>query len=140
MKKNFDEELKDNENAETIIIRDGKPVYAIKLTKYGDKQYMYMYNGRIYFTDSYLSCTQFDFNNETHKIAKTIFIDELRTDIRRKILELKELEEILRSLGMDKLVESFMSKNDMPTLVFNSSDDYKETIYRDYDSRDDCIC
>lgn len=62
-------------------------------------------NGEIYFTDSwYSSLEDFEFGNEAHKIAKDIFMQQLQTDIKTKIGELKLLEEVFKSINLQECI------------------------------------
>ena len=90
---------------EKIIIRDGKLAYAIQLLENNKKNYITIRNGEIYFTDSwYSSLEDFDFGNEAHKIAKDIFMQQLQTDIKSKIGELKLLEEVFKSINLQECI------------------------------------
>ena len=96
------EEKKYNEK---IVIRDGKLVYAIQLLDGNNKNYITIRDGKIYFTDSwYSSIENFDFGNEAHKIAKEIFIQQLQTDIKTKIAELKLLEEVFKNINLQECI------------------------------------
>lgn len=90
---------------ETMIVKDGKMVYAIKLNnsegKSSDRTHIIINNGKVYFSDSWYSGSEeFNFKDEAHKIAKEIFVSQLQTDIKRRILELKQLEEIFDDLNL----------------------------------------
>lgn len=87
---------------ETMIIRDGKMIYAIQLKEKGNsnRSFIYIRDGKIYFGDNYFSPTEFDFEDDTHKIAKEIFISQLQVDIKARVLELKQLEEIFKELNL----------------------------------------
>ena len=96
------EEKKYNEK---IVIRDGKLVYAIQLLDRNNKNYITIRDGKIYFTDSwYSSIENFDFGNEAHKIAKEIFMQQLQTDIKTKIAELKLLEEVFKNINLQECI------------------------------------
>lgn len=96
------EEKKYNEK---IVIRDGKLVYAIQLLDGNNKNCITIRDGKIYFTDSwYSSIENFDFGNEAHKIAKEIFIQQLQTDIKTKIAELKLLEEVFKNINLQECI------------------------------------
>lgn len=96
------EEKKYNEK---IVIRDGKLVYAIQLLDGNNKNYITIRDGKIYFTDSwYSSIENFDFGNEAHKIAKEIFMQQLQTDIKTKIAELKLLEEVFKNINLQECI------------------------------------
>lgn len=100
---------------ETMIIRNGKLLYAISLndkaqnTKSGN--FIYIYNGEVYFSENIFSATEFDFANENHQIAKEIFITQLQTDIKRRILELKQLQSIFEELNLKECFGSVLEDN-----------------------------
>ena len=97
--------MEDKKYNEKIIIRDGKLAYAIQLLENNKKNYITIRNGEIYFTDSwYSSLEDFDFGNEAHKIAKDIFMQQLQTDIKSKIGELKLLEEVFKSINLQECI------------------------------------
>lgn len=95
---------------ETMIVKNGKLIYAIQLKEKAnsDRSFIYINNGEIYFSESYFSTTEFDFNNETHKIAKEIFISQLQTDIKKRVLELKQLEEIFKDLNLTECLSDII--------------------------------
>ncbi len=95
---------------ETMIVRNGKLIYAIQLKEKAnsDRSFIYINNGEIYFSESYFSTTEFDFNDETHKIAKEIFISQLQTDIKKRVLELKQLEEIFKDLNLTECLSDII--------------------------------
>lgn len=110
----------EKKSKERIVVRNGKPIYAICINdeaNNGNRLYIYIDNGKVYFSDSYFSTNnEFDFNDESHRIAKEIFISELQVDIKRRILELKQLEEILKSLNMKELIKEPIAKTSIGLL------------------------
>ena len=100
---------------ETMIIRNGKLLYAISLNDKAKEEktacFVYMENGKVHFADSVWNITNFDFNNENHQIAKEIFITELQTDIKRRILELKQLQSIFEELNLKECFGSVLEDN-----------------------------
>ena len=97
--------MEENKYNEKIVIRDGKLVYAIQLLDRNNKNYITIRDGKIYFTDSwYSSIENFDFGNEAHKIAKEIFMQQLQTDIKTKIAELKLLEEVFKNINLQECI------------------------------------
>ena len=102
---------------EKMIIRNGKLVYAISL---GDKAsetgrnntaYIYTHNGEVNFADGWLERHEFDFTNESHQLAKEIFVTELQTDIKRRILELKQLQSVFAELNLNECFGSVLEDN-----------------------------
>ena len=81
---------------ETMIVRDGKLAYVIILDNKSNgnhSTYIYIRDGKIYFSqDSWFTSTRFDFEDETHRISKEIFVNQLQTDIKTRVLELKQLD------------------------------------------------
>ena len=118
---------------ETMIVRGGKLTYAINLnqnTRGNKDTYIYMDDGKIYFNqDSWYSSNEFDFNNETHKIAKEIFINQLQTDIKTRILELKQLQEIFNELNLSECLEDII-----PTSA-KMLEDVKKEFYQTLDNK-----
>lgn len=101
---------------EKMITHDGKMVYAISLRDKGnsdsDRNHIIIRNGEIYFSDSWYSGTvEFDFNDNAHKIAKEIFVSQLQVDIKRRIFELKQLEEIFESIGLNECISDSIISN-----------------------------
>lgn len=102
---------------EKMIIRDGKMVYAISLKDKSNqntenRNYILIDDGKVYFSDSwYSSAVEFNFNDEAHKIAKEIFVTQLQVDIKRRILELKQLEEIFDSIGLKECISDSIINN-----------------------------
>lgn len=100
---------------ETMIIRNGQLIYAISLKdKTAEDKcscYIYIDNGKVHFTDSVFRLIEFDFNNENHQIAKEIFITQLQTDIKRRILELKQLQSIFSELNLRECFGSVLEDN-----------------------------
>ena len=102
---------------ETMIIRYGKLIYAISLkdkttNASGNRStYIYMDNGKVSFANDWMERYEFDFNNENHQIAKEIFITELQTDIKRRILELKQLQSVFSELNLKECFGSVLEDN-----------------------------
>ncbi|MGN1167226.1 MAG: hypothetical protein ACI4S2_12465 [Lachnospiraceae bacterium] len=103
--------------SEVIIIRNGKPTFAVKLkisNKKNDRDtYVYMDNDEIKFNNDSWFRDMDDFNagEESHAIAKEIFVSQLQTTIRNKILELKQLESLFRELNMENYLGTTLSDN-----------------------------
>lgn len=104
---------------ETMIIRGGRLIYAITLddktnnsTASGARTaYIYIDDGRVHFADGWIEMHRFDFNEESHRLAKEIFITELQTDIKRRILELKQLQNIFGELNLSECFGSVLEDN-----------------------------
>ena len=102
---------------ERMIIRDGKLVYAISLggkvsgsTK-ENNAYIYTQDGKVKFADSWIERHEFDFANESHQLAKEIFVTELQADIKRRILELKQLQSVFAELNLSECFGSVLEDN-----------------------------
>lgn len=100
---------------ETMIIRYGKLIYAISLKDKTNAEksscYIYIENGKVNFTDSVFKVIEFDFSNENHQIAKEIFVTQLQTDIKRRILELKQLQSVFSELNLQECFGSVLEDN-----------------------------
>ena len=101
---------------EKMVIQNGKLVYAISLGDKADESnnktaYIYSQNGEVRFADGWFSRHEFDFTNESHQIAKEIFITELQADIKRRILELKQLQSVFAELNLRECFGSILEDN-----------------------------
>lgn len=102
---------------EKMIVNNGKMIYAISLKEKSnqsecDRNYIYIRDGKIYFSDSwYSNAVEFNFNDEAHRIAKEIFVSQLQVDIKRRILELKQLEEIFDSIDLKECINDSIVNN-----------------------------
>lgn len=102
---------------EKMIVSNGKMIYAISLKEKSnqsesDRNYIYIKDGQVYFSDSwYSSAVEFNFNDEAHRIAKEIFVSQLQVDIKRRILELKQLEEIFDSIDLKECISDSIVNN-----------------------------
>jgi len=110
MKKN-----QENEDGiyEAIKVSNGKCIYCVKYVQGDNKLFLYIRDGEIYFESNeygFSSYPTFNINNESHKLAKEIFTQQLKVDIRRKVLELKQLESILNEMGLQGLIEDDLEK------------------------------
>lgn len=112
---------------EKIIIRDGKIVYAIQLNEKNNKNFITIRDGKIYFTDSWYSgIEEFNFNDEAHNIAKEIFMQQLQTDIKTKIGELKLLEEVFKSIDLKECIGTVIP--DSSKILLEAKKDIKEEV------------
>jgi len=95
---------------EKMVVKGGKLVYAISLEEVKEKggsnsAHIYIYNGQLTFSDNGLySASEFDLGDETHRIAKEIFMVQLQADIKSKLMELKQLEEVISFLGLTNVL------------------------------------
>lgn len=119
---------------EKMIIRNGKMIYAIGLKDKSDssknRNHIIIENGKVYFSDSWYSdAVEFNFNDEAHKIAKEIFISQLQVDIKRRVLELKQLEEIFADLNLSECFGNVLVDNTKRILELeNKVNNIKEEV------------
>lgn len=95
---------------ETIIIRNDKLIYAVRLVSKLEGEgsrienrnpYILTEQGKIKFVDClYGNKCEFNFNDDVHVVAKEIFVSELRTAIKTRVLELKQIELVLNEMGL----------------------------------------
>lgn len=117
---------------ETMVIKNGKMVYAISLKEKGanksDRTHIIIDNGEIKFCDSWFNSeSEFNFNEEAHKIAKEIFVSQLQVDIKRRVLELKQLEEIFNDLNLSECFGTVLTDSTKKILELeNKIDEIKE--------------
>ncbi|MBQ9314858.1 MAG: hypothetical protein IJ220_07750 [Clostridia bacterium] len=105
--------MDNQEIKETIKIRNGKPIYCLQVKQGDAKMQIYIRDGEIYFEDCHYnfdSYPTFDICNDAHKIAKEMFVSSLKTDIKNKILQLKQLELILDQLNLKDVISDELTK------------------------------
>lgn len=122
----------DKKYNETMIIRDGKLIYAVQLggkEKNNDnRSFIYIDKGEIYFSSSWFTTSEFDFNNETHRIAKEIFINQLQTSIKVRVAELKQLESVFRELNLLECIGTIIP--DSSKILIEAKKDIQEEVTR----------
>jgi hypothetical protein len=122
---------------ETMIIRDGKLIYAIQLKdKEKDKDnrsFIYIDRGEIYFSSSWFTTNEFDFNNETHRIAKEIFINQLQTSIKTRVAELKQLESIFKELNLSECIGTIIP--DSSKILIEAKKDIQEEVTKQIEEK-----
>lgn len=101
---------------EKMIVRNGKMIYAISLKDKNEddsnRTHIMIENGKVYFSDNwYSNSVEFNFNDDAHKIAKEIFVSQLQVDVKRRILELKQLEEIFNDIGLKECLGNVLYDN-----------------------------
>ena len=106
---------------ETIVIRNNKMVYAIRLNSKLDGEgsrienrnpYIIVEDGKIKYIDSlYGSKSEFNFADEVHVVAKEIFISCLKTAIKEEILQLKQLELVLQEMGLTECIGNTLEES-----------------------------
>lgn len=116
---------------ETMIVNGGKMKYCVMLEQEKNKVCIYVNsNNELHFeTNRYFDFIQFELNNEVHKIAKEMFLTHLQTEVKTRLLELKQLELILDELGLIGVIRKTLIDNG--SLLIDQKDDIvKETIER----------
>jgi hypothetical protein len=110
---------------EIMIARNGKPLFAVRidnLEEGSDANYVYVEDGDIKFSSSWLrSIVPFSVSNESHKIAKEIFTMGLQTAIKTKIMELKQLESIMRDINLADCLGNVLVDNTKLLLEVNNN-------------------
>ena len=99
--------MEKQEIKETIKISNGKPIYCLQVEQGESKMQIYIRNWEIYFESCGYGFDRypvFDMCNEAHQVAKEIFLSSLKTDIKNKILQLKQLELILDQLSLKDVI------------------------------------
>ncbi len=106
---------------ETIVIRNNKMVYAVRLSSKLEGEgsrienrnpYLIVEEGKIKYTDNlYSGKSEFRFDDEVHAVAKEIFISTLKGAIKEQILELKQLEMVLNELGLSECIEGTLQES-----------------------------
>lgn len=116
---------------EAMIVNDGKMKYCVILEQEKNKVCIYI-NSRneLYFeTNRYYDLIQFELSNDVHMIAKEMFLTHLQTEVKSRLLELKQLEMILDELGLIGIIRKTLVDNG--SLLIDQKDDIiKETVER----------
>ncbi len=110
---------------EIMIAKNGKPRFAVRidnLDNKNDANYVYIEDGDIKFSSSWLSnIVPFSLSNESHKIAKEIFTIGLQTAIKTKIMELKQLESIMKDINLGDCLGNVFIDNTKLLLEVNKN-------------------
>ena len=99
---------------ETIVIRNEKMIYAVRLKsktegedgrRENNNPYLIVEGGKIKYIDHiYGNKSEFNFNDEVHTVAKEIFISGLKNAIKEEILQLKQLELVLEEMKLKECI------------------------------------
>lgn len=99
---------------ETIVIRNEKMIYAVRLKsktegedgrRENNNPYLIVEGGKIKYIDHiYGNKSEFNFNDEVHTVAKEIFISGLKNAIKEEILQLKQLELVLKEMNLKECI------------------------------------
>ena len=98
---------------ETIKTSNGKLKYCLQVEQGDAKMQIYIHQGEIYFEScgyGFNTYPVFDLSNESHVLAKEVFINSLKADVRNKCIELKQLETILNELGLKDIISDEIQK------------------------------
>lgn len=118
---------KDNEikTREIMIARNGKPIFAVRIDNMEEGReanYVYIENGDIKFSSSWLSSiVPFSVSNESHKLAKEIFTVGLQAAVKTKVMELKQLESILKDINLEECLGNVIVDNTKLLLEVNNN-------------------
>lgn len=126
-----------NKIKEAVKVNNGKLIYVVQLTTENGNQKLQLYydesrynGGGLRFEDNaycFANYNVFDLRSEGHRIAKEIFLTHLQTEIKTKILELKQLELVLDELGLIGVIRKTISEN--ATMLLDVKDEIiEETI------------
>ena len=106
---------------ETIIIRNNKMVYAVRLKSKTEGEgsriennnpYIIVEEGKIKYIDNvYGSKSEFNFADEVHSVAKEIFVSGLKNSIKEDILRLKQLELVLQEMGLAECIGNTLDES-----------------------------
>jgi DNA-directed RNA polymerase beta' subunit len=119
--------MKNNEfrTREIMIARNGKPLFAVRIDSMEesrDANYVYIEDGDIKFSSSWLSSIiPFSVGNESHRIAKEIFTVGLQAAIKTKVMELKQLESIMKDINLSECLGNVLIDNTKLLLEVNSN-------------------
>ena len=87
-----------------------------------EANYVYIEGGDIKFSSSWLrSIIPFSLSNESHKLAKEIFTVGLQAAVKTKVMELKQLESILKDINLDDCLGNVLIDNTKLLLEVNNN-------------------
>lgn len=117
---------------EKIVIYNGELKYAVCLTKDAksnyDKTYLSIRDGKVYFESNwYGGIREYDGSEESHQIAKSIFMSELQCAVRKRVSELKLLESVLNDIGISDVLGNVMFES-QKMLITQQIEEAKEEI------------
>ena len=116
---------------EAMIVDSGKMKYCVILKQSQSEVNLYINNNnKLYFeSNRYFNHVNFELGNDVHKIAKEMFLTHLQTEVKTRLLELKQLELILDELGLIGIIRQTLVDNG--SLLIDQKDDIiKETVER----------
>lgn len=100
---------------EKIIVTDGELKYAVSLKSENQNEretFLRIRNGEVYFDSNWFSgVVAYDATEETHEIAKQIFMNELQCAVKKRVGELKLLESVLTSIGIQDVLGSSITES-----------------------------
>lgn len=121
-----------NKIKEAIKTEGGKLIYVVELEQDGGQK-LQLYidsSNEIYFSDNrynFSNYETFKLDNETHRVAKEIFLTHLQTAVKTRLLELKQLELVLNELGLSNVIRKTIVDNS--NVLINSKEEIiKESI------------
>lgn len=107
---------------ETIVIRNEKMIYAVRLKsktegedgrRGNNNPYLIVEGGKIKYIDHiYGNKSEFNFNDEVHTVAKEIFISGLKNAIKEEILQLKQLELVLKEMNLKECIGDTLQESE----------------------------
>lgn len=127
---------------ESIIIRNNKMVYAVRLkekdsSRTNSNPYLIISEGKIMYIDRVCSSyTAFNFSDAVHQTAKEIFVSGLRAAVKESLLQLKQLSLILDEMGLKDCLGDVVETNAKVLLQDNNGKQEKtekqEVSHGDY--------
>lgn len=105
--------MNDMKIKETIKTNNGKLKYCLQVEQGEAKMQIYIHQGEIYFEScnyGFNTYPTFDLSNESHVLAKEVFVNSLKADVKNRCLELKQLETILNELGLKDIISDEIQK------------------------------
>lgn len=116
--------MKKVETREIMINSNGKPLFAVRIDngESNDANYVYIQNGDIKFSSSWLSSiVPYSLSNESHRLAKEIFTIGLQAAVKTKVYELKQLESILTDINLGDCLGNVLIDNTKLLLEVNDN-------------------
>lgn len=120
-----------NKIKEAIKAEGGKLKYVVQLEQDNNKMQLYIDStNAIHFSSdewTFNRCQTFDLSIESNRIAKEVFLTHLQTEVKTRLLELKQLELVLDELGLKEVIRKTIVDNS--SILLNTKEEIiKESI------------
>lgn len=110
---------------EVAVVRDGGLQYGVQIIEGDNRMVIYMdrENKPRYEDNRYHDFKDFDLSNETHTIAKDIFMTKLDGHVKTELLKIKQLQQLLEDIGVANNIQHIT--NNINGCLISSATDWQ---------------